>query len=157
VISSDPAIAADIFVSGSDIYIAGALGASSMRPVYWKNATATELSSATEYGYAGGIALNGADVYAVGALATSGSQDDMGPVYWKNGVKTALTTAKATAVGSAMRVFVNEGDVYIVGYYTDDLVTPTYEIAAYWKNGTRVDLSPATGKATAVGIFINQQ
>ena len=81
----------------------------------------------------------------------------MRPVYWKNGVKTVLTTAKTTEIGSAIRVLVNEGDVYITGFYTDSFSPSTYIIAAYWKNDTRVDLTTTTGKAMALGIFINQQ
>jgi len=150
-LSSDAGAAADIFVSGSDVYTTGNKGSDDA--VYWKNTTVNALSSAPEKAQAAGITLNGADIYVAGASSLTGTTTDIKPVYWKNSVRTVLDTAKASEIGYAIRAVANDGDVYISGFYADS-TSPTYAIAAYWKNGTRVDLTDNTGKAEAFGIFI---
>lgn len=91
----------DIFVSGSDVYIAGSYfgnsaNSGSLKPAYWKNGMeqVLPLNNATE-GQANSIFVSGSDVYVAGATSA-------GAVLWKNGVTTLLGTN-----GSANSVYVH--------------------------------------------------
>ncbi len=154
VISTDPGMAYGIAVSGSDIYLGGlTLGSGDPQAAYWKNGVIVELSSAPDFGQGMAIAVDGSDVYVTGTLSIGGPSSPLA-VYWKNGVSTNLSTLAATDMGTTTDVVVSEGDVYISGFYMDTITSPTYEIPAYWKNDTRVDLLPAGSKGIAWDIFV---
>lgn len=102
----------DFVVSGSNIYMCGALGYSAY---VWKNGVQTKLSDSSSYAH--GIAVNGTDVYVVGA------ENDKA-VYWKNGIKTILSNEPSAAYDIA----ISGSDVYIVGH-------ENWRNAVYWKNG----------------------
>ena len=163
-ISSTSSGANSIFISGSDIYIAGGeeitrmispypnLGvASAISAVYWKNGNEIYLIKG---GYGGSLADDAysifvaeQDVYACGALEAR---------YWKNGASVYLpgiTTAKS--------IFVSEGDVYVAGTQPDGQPFQTYNgtryrtVAKYWKNGNPVSLSDGTKDAYATSIAVS--
>lgn len=104
---------------------------------YWKNGTATTLSTAT-YAEANAIFVNGSDVYIAGAESSKA-------VYWKNNVKTTLGSNLSTATS----VVVSGGDVYVAGYEKN--ASGIY-IAKYWKNGTAVTLGSNSSYAYAITI-----
>jgi hypothetical protein len=92
-----------------------------------------------------GVAAIGSDVYVAGILPASAARSDSGG-YWKNGVWNSIN--KGSFYPSSIAGF--GSDIYIPGYmYT---LTPTYsQQAAYWKNGTLVQLNGAT--ATAITVY----
>lgn len=154
VVSTDPGMAYGIAVSGSDIYLGGMLISGNPQAAYWKNGVIVELSSAPDFGQGMTIAVEGSDVYVTGTLSVGGASSPLA-VYWKNGTPVNLSTLAATDLGTTTGVVISEGDVYISGFYMDSVTSPTYEIPAYWKNDTRVDLLPAGSKGIAWKVFVN--
>ena len=161
-ISSKSSGANSIFISGSDIYIAGGeeitrmispypnLGvAFAISAVYWKNGNEIYLikgsyaSSLADDAYS--IFVAGQDVYACGALEAR---------YWKNGNPVPIS-------GTAKSIFVAEGDVYVAGTQPDGEPFQTYNgtryrtVAKYWKNGNPVKLSDGTKDAYATSIAVS--
>jgi hypothetical protein len=122
---TNDAYANSIFVSGSDVYIAGTEATSETQsPVYWQNNTETKLPIKSGYGNANSVYISGGNSYIAGI-------DSSWAVYWKNGLETVLETTDSGS--SAHAVFVSGNDVYIAG-------TRGYN-AVYWKNGNIVDLT----------------
>ena len=131
------AITSSIFVSGSDVYVAGTDSKEFSGAVYWKNNNEVQLSNG---GGASSIFVSGNDVYVAG-------NDVANAVYWKNG--TEVTLERTNVYGSfgssaANSVFVSGNDVYIAGYDGPN--------AVYWKNGEEKYLT--TKNTTAGGIYI---
>lgn len=123
----------DIFFTGTETDY----NYSFAKAMYWKNGTATTLSTAT-YAEANAIFVNGSDVYIAGAESSKA-------VYWKNNVKTTLGSNLSTATS----VVVSGGDVYVAGY--EQNASGVY-IAKYWKNGTAVTLGSNRSYAYAITI-----
>lgn len=125
-ILSDPnssALAYGIYVSGTDVYVAGYLGTFVRTGVYWKNGVATTLGSGQPEGIF--VAPNG-DIYIPnGETASFGS--NKGPTYWKNGTLVTLPGDGASYVSA---IAVQGTNVYAVGT-SDKGATQT---ALYWKN-----------------------
>lgn len=161
-ISSISSHANSIFISGSDIYIAGGeeiarmispypnLGhVFSTSAVYWKNGNEIYLikggygTSQADDAYS--IFISAQDVYACGGLTGQ---------YWKNGNPVLLG-------GSAKSIFVSDGDVYVAGTQPDGEPYQTYNgtryriVAKYWKNGTAVNLTDGTKNAYATSIAVS--
>ena len=91
--------ASSIFVSGNDVYVAGAHDS---KAVYWKNGTEVALVSTKVYGDYGSIAANsifvqGNDVYVAG-------YDGPNAVYWKNGEEIYLSAITISITGSFMHI-----------------------------------------------------
>src|SRR5688500_13436538 len=64
---SESGYASEVYVSGTDIYVAGNLTEPSLRPGYWKNGVRTALPTLTSGdGFANDIQLQGSDVYVSG-------------------------------------------------------------------------------------------
>ncbi len=123
---SNDAYAHSIFVSGSDVYIAGSESTpESGTPVYWQNNTEIKLPIKSAYGTANSICISGSDTYIAGS-------DSSWAVYWKNGVEIILEETYDSG-SSASAVCVSGNDVYIAG-------TRGYN-AVYWKNGSAVSLT----------------
>jgi hypothetical protein len=77
----------DIFLSGSDVYVAGFEGSGADTAIYWKNGQSIKLSGGW---MTTGIFVNGNDVYCSGLGGTSAA------VYWKNGVLKTLADPGGT-------------------------------------------------------------
>jgi len=169
-----------IYVSGSDVYVAGASGDSA---VVWKNGIATYLASgATAYS----VFVAGTDVYVAGLVGSSaalwkngtvsilaaigvcrsvfvngadvyalGSDNSGNQVYWKNGVPTKVNYAPNTS-GVCTSIYVSGSDVFVCGNFRNNS-GPANPQATYWKNGTQVNLpSPTTFvNSTSNSIFIS--
>ncbi|MEO7393576.1 MAG: hypothetical protein ABIU11_01460 [Chitinophagaceae bacterium] len=161
-IVSTVSVANSIFISGSDIYIAGgeeitklispypSLGyIYGISALYWKNGNAVYLILGSYYNSkadeAYSIFVSGQDVYACGALSAQ---------YWKNGNPVILG-------GTAKSICVSEGNVYVTGTQPDGEPFQTYNgtryrtVAKYWKNGSPVNLSDGTKNAYATSIAVS--
>jgi hypothetical protein len=81
------AAAASIFVSGSDVYVAGYETLNNYTyATYWKNGVATNLTS-NVFSEASSIFVSGSDVYVAGFEVLNGIKY---AVYWKNGTAVKL-------------------------------------------------------------------
>jgi hypothetical protein len=150
-VSSKESLANSIFVSGSDVYIAGqeivtgGPNYSLLSALYWKNGNAVYLLRGEINNSANSIFVVGHDVYACGALDAR---------YWKNGNAVPLP-------GTAKSIFVSDGDVYVAGSQPDGEPFQTYfgtryrTVAKYWKNGIPVKLSDGTKDAYATSIAVS--
>jgi hypothetical protein len=106
---------------------------------YWKNGTATYLSSNTSNAVANSIAVNGTDVYIAGSSASyplSLSYDTATIAkYWKNGLALSLTQTQVQS--GANSVIVNGNDLYIAGFTKDGNGN---FLTTYWKNGAAIKM-----------------
>jgi hypothetical protein len=136
------ATANSVFVSGSDLYLAGIQTASNGVTTYWKNGSPVTLTDGTTDCQPDHIFVSGSDVYVAGTDGTVSK-------YWKNGVASILNTPNVySAIPTGISV--SGSDVYVSGYYRN--------VAKYWKNGNMVDLTstaynPANNEyATGISI-----
>ena len=126
---SNGEIANDIYVSGSDVYVAGQeyLGGGIYQIAkYWKNGIAVNLTNGISYAGANDIYVSGNDIYV------AGWETDINPPqakYWKNDVAVNLSNGH-----EATSIYVSGNDVYVAGYDPG-------QVAKYWKNGIGVNLS----------------
>ncbi len=143
-----PNIQADansIFVSGSDVYVAGRANGGAM---IWKNGVATPLTTppTSTDGMANSVYVSGTDVYAVGSYEAAA-------IIWKNGIATTLGTGVSGAV--AMSVFVSGTDSYAAGYITRVVNGNVINIATVWKNGIATYLTSGPAGANANSVFVS--
>jgi len=140
-----------IFVSGSDVYVAGVDSVAGA--VYWKNGEMTALPN----GYsANSIFVSGSDVYVAGQELPP--QGPYVAVYWKNGTLVPLTDGTQSA--DAWSIFVSGSDVYVGGFENETIPTgpnSSYNgsFSKYWLNGTPVDLNDAMYGGVAISIFVS--
>lgn len=134
-------MANSIFVSGSDVYVAGYVNTTGDQLTYWKNGKATYFTNPLQsYSRANSIFVSGNDVYIAGWL------DDYNNGYigyWKNGVSTSLSSNGV----SAQSILVENGNVFIAGYINNS----GPDDAAFWENGMETTL-PNGIYATGIGI-----
>jgi hypothetical protein len=137
-------IANSIFVSGSDIFVAGDIdlvsGSSgpNTKAAYWKNGIIVPLTN-SESSVANYITVINGDIYVAGGIV--GSNGLTRAAYWKNGVPTILEPGFSIAHSIA----IDGNDAYVVG-------TQGYNTAAYWKNGQVFRL----GKGHAYSVAIKK-
>ena len=128
------AIANSVFVSGSDVYVAGYVlntaGTGAIAKL-WKNGVATDLTTGTTIAKTYCVFVSGTDVYVAGMEFTPAGEKIA--KYWKNGVATSLTL---TGFAEAQSIFVSGTDVYVAGFEQ----VGTYDNARLWKNGVSVPL-----------------
>lgn len=139
-----------LFVSGSDVYVAGyettSLG--NTLAIYWKNGASQYLSTDSTGGgsSAASVFVSGGDVYIAGWQNINGYSR---ATVWKNGTATTLTSGSTSS--SAYGVYVSGSDVYVAG---DQWVAPGNYVAVYWKNGIPVTLTDGLVNAIAFSIQV---
>lgn len=129
----------DVFLSGSDLYIAGQKNS---KGIVWKNGVSTQLNTAATYGYVVGnsIYVSGTDVHIAGMAEDAGTFRKQA-VYWKNNAPTMLNAGANTEDSYGQSVFVNGSDVYVAGYKT---LIGGGTAVVIWKNGVATDLISST-------------
>jgi hypothetical protein len=139
----DPVIYANsVFVSGSNVYVAGT-GFYSAK--IWKNTIATTLTPTNSSGSANAVYVSGSDVYVVGG-------NDGEAVIWKNGVMSYLPNQNQGS--EAKSVFVSGGNVYVAGYINN--VSTGKDMAVVWKNNVVTVLSNSnTVDAVANSVYVS--
>ena len=141
-------IAYSIFLSGTDVYVAGDLcatiSAGCDQATYWKNGTPVVLTTQTQT-VAASIFASGADVYVAGNDGHTGANV---AEFWKDGNLTPLVTG--SALSAANQVVVAGIDVYVGGANTDG----SAETAGYWKNGVFTPVGDGTHFATGFAITV---
>jgi hypothetical protein len=85
-------------------------------------------------------------VYVCGDIHNVETNKDLA-CYWKNGVRTDL--GEAVHNSQARGIFVNNSDVYAVGYYSDN----GHTIACFWKNGRKTDMEENTRDSRANALY----
>ena len=133
-----------IFVSGSDVYVAGyGTGETFPQALYWKNGVVYKIGpTGLTNSAALCICASGNDVYVGGHVYVGATT--YGTI-WKNGVETRL--ANAGNGSTVTSILVSGGDVYVTGADFDGKT----RYATYWKNGVPVHLG-ANGLASAIFI-----
>jgi len=131
-----------IFVSGSDVYVAGDEEGTTTQAIIWKNGTPTMLGVSATLSGANSVYVSGSDVYVAGFQTINNTTY---ATYWKNG--TPVNLSASTASAGANSVFVSGSDVYVAGYETVNNIT----YATYWKNGTEMKLA---SNAVANSIYV---
>ncbi|HLY70003.1 MAG TPA: hypothetical protein VKR53_09750, partial [Puia sp.] len=134
-----------LFVSGTDVYVAGN---SNTGACYWKNGVITDLTAAPDTNAgASAVYVQGSDVYACGATNINGT---WAATVWKNGSPVMLP-ADAGSRSYTNSMWVSGTDVYICGM---EILADGSQKATYWKNGVLTILAgPGTnsqGSAIAV-------
>jgi hypothetical protein len=125
-----------IFVSGSNVYIAGANASIAW---YWINGTMVGLTGKS----ANGLYVDGSTVYTAGYYNTSPS-----PIarYWIGTARYAITTAYKSMANA---IALSDSDVYVAGWNQASSSDP--QKACYWVNGSWNDLPvPAGATSSAV-------
>ena len=156
---TDDAYGNSVFVSGNDIYEAGA-EQTSTRPKYpfinsvakyWKNGTPVGLTDGRNYAVANSIFVLGNDVYVAGFEF----KDTLSVAkYWKNGVPVNLTYS--TNEAAAYSIFVSGSNVYVSGgVYTGSSEASSPELAIYWKNGIATTFPNGADNSYAGSIFVS--
>ena len=158
--------ATGIAVSGSDVYVAGAVGSSDLTghdmATYWKNGAPYPLTDGTREGYANALAISGNDVYVAGGyfggFDSSGNQLPGFAGYWKNGSPVDFSNG---SWGIEIRsIFVSGSDVYVAGAIdVTNQVGPNsyYEtpVATIWKNGVPTQLTDSLHSSRAFSVFVS--
>jgi hypothetical protein len=131
--------ATSVFVSGSDVYVAGhgAKGYNYDVAKVWKYGKDTSLTKGESNAWANAVFVSGGDVYVAGMEVVGGAVAKV----WKNGVATSLTGGS-----EANSVFVSDnGDVYVAGVEYSG-------VAKIWKNGVATTLA---SNASANAVFVS--
>jgi hypothetical protein len=111
-----------MFVSGSDVYIAGHTFSNKNTAAVWKNGVRSDYPDG---GTAAGVYVNGTDVYVSGYTSGDGGND--APYYWKNGIKISLSPGPGTTYG-----IVGDGNDIYLGGGVEGATVPVY---GFWYNG----------------------
>jgi len=143
----NPMVANSIYVSGTDVYVAGTLGTGpNSYAAYWKNNVVRKLTFTAQEVNATSIYVSDSDVYVAGYVGYP--REKLIAKLWKNGNELSLSDSTENA--SALSVFVSGSDVYVAGY-----VGTTNSIATYWKNGKAINLTDGSKWAQARSIFVS--
>jgi hypothetical protein len=138
VLSNIRSHAEDIFVQGSDVYVAGYEYPNSQytQAFYWKNGEKVILSSAV--GSTRQVIAQGNDVHVIGYTYHPDSDRKHRLMYWKNGIGSELqvTDTRPDAFAWIHEMAIYNGDIYIIG---EERViassTQIYYAGLFWKNG----------------------
>jgi hypothetical protein len=151
-ITSGSAQATAIYVSGSDIYVAGIEeirsggGIINKAPRLWKNGISIPLSTTANslFNSVSSILVAGSDVYVGGSYNGAGA-------VWKNGAMISTSTYSVAESVSSIFLY-NNTDLYITG------ASSASGNNCYWKNGNFVEMDPGCTVKSSVcaGTFANQ-
>jgi hypothetical protein len=137
-----------VFVSGTDVYVAG------MQPyfnaTFWKNGIATNLIAGTNSSTASSVFVAGTDVYVAGWQFNSAASIEEAKI-WKNGIATTLGSGINSS--HANSIFVVGADVYVVGYESTGI--GSYTRAVIWKNGIITYLTNSTNFGSAISTYVS--
>jgi hypothetical protein len=126
-----------VFVSGSDVYVAGTgFNEQGVRvATVWKNGTAQyTIGDGILHSQACSLFVSGGDVYVAGiAYDYYYTNQKCNAMVWKNGEPQTLS--KNDKETYATSVFVSNGDVYVTGYCWNN------HVAILWKNGLEQTLN----------------
>jgi hypothetical protein len=152
------ACATAVFVSGTDVYVAGFDG---FDAILWKNGVAQNLmrgglDSTIDRGtwvMATSVYVSGSDVYVSGNIITF---EHLGGfvegVLWKNGVAQNLSAASNGSMANS--VFVSGSGVYVAGMIFTSGNGP---FTSVWKNGVAQNLGPYSGLDNgAKSVFVTE-
>jgi hypothetical protein len=151
---STSASANSVFVSGTDVYVAGYQHSSwgDIAKV-WKNGVATDLGgglypNGSAYdAHANSVFVSGTDVYVAGYAFNAAR-------IWKNGTATTLAGGTTQNYAEAFSVFVSGTDVYVAG--AAEVPFPNSLAATMWKNGLTFNLnSNGITTANANSVFVS--
>ena len=133
-----------VFVSGRDVYAAGAINNDKGIPVatMWKNSVATSLSDGNTDAICYAICVSGGNVYAVGYVKNTSGIDVA--FMWKNGAATKL--GDGTTPSRAYDVCVSGSNVYVAG---------EKKAPCMWKNGQAIEYGVKGGALNSVCIYGN--
>lgn len=98
---SNYAEASSVYVSNSDIYVAGREGVDQVKSKLWKNGTQQSLSTNSTNSYSNSVYVSGENVYVAG-------KDGNKAAFWKNGKPQAIADILSNS-GEATSVFVDDG------------------------------------------------
>jgi len=151
--NNSESIANDIYISGTDVYVAGYINSGSINnAILWtiSNSTITPTTLENKYGQtnydaeAFAVYVDGTDIYAAGQGKTeTGARKAM---YWKNGARTIIGPDGLT---SCLEDLTADGaDVYAAGWVQDQEGSS----ACQWKNGV---LSSLSSRARAYSITLD--
>ncbi len=150
-----PARANSVFVSGTDVYVAGyEYSTWGDIAVVWKNGVATNLAggvypNGSSYdAHANSVFVSGTDVYVAGYAYNAA-------IIWKNGAATQLAGGTIQNYAEAFSVFTSGPDVYVAGttqfFYPND----NSRAATLWKNALRTDFNTYSITASANSVFVS--
>ena len=151
---STTASANSVFVTGTDVYVAGYQHSSwgDIAKV-WKNGVATNLGgglypNGSSYdAHANSVFVSGTDVYVAGYAFNAA-------IIWKNGVATTLAGGTTNNYAEAFSVVVSGTDVYVAG--AAEVPFPNSLAAKVWKNGIAINLTTnGSAYASAQSVFLS--
>ncbi|MGZ3929177.1 MAG: IPT/TIG domain-containing protein [Mucilaginibacter sp.] len=151
-ITSGSARATAVFVSGTDVYVAGTEeilsggGIVNRAPRLWKNGVSVPLNTPANsiFNNVTSILVSGSDVYVGGQYNGAGA-------VWKNGA--LINTSAYSVAESVSSIFLfNNTDLYITG------ASSSSGNNCYWKNGNFVEMDPGCNvvSANCANTFANQ-
>lgn len=160
-----------IFVSGSDVYIAGyrlaytedggGLQTTTQMYIacYWKNGQYHALTDAAQDAKAWTIFVSGNDVYVGGHMKNAPATGTAVycPAYWKNGERTMFdpTTSASQEKVCINSIYVSGNDVYMAGTQYPGVGQGNNSLAMVWKNDQPRQLITAPGVfSTASSIAV---
>lgn len=138
-----------IFISGTDVYIAGTVN---NKAVYWKNGVLYTLGIPSKNSIAESVFVSGNDVYVSGSAEDGALGYPISKaVYWKNNVLVQLTGTAGATSSQATGISVVGTDVYNCGYISD--FQGLLPIATIWKNGIPSFLETTYSRMSAITIY----
>lgn len=138
--SSISSKATSVFISGTDVYVAGYERNPNNVNVakLWKNGVANTLSNGLYDAGASSVYVLGTEVYTIGYEAGNG-------VLWKNN----LPPVSLINPSYAASVFVSGDDVYIGGHQKDNAIV--------WKNGVATNLNDGAIASVITSVFVTKK
>ena len=163
----------NVYIAAGQLYNNGSIQAG--KPMYWLNGIANTLPDSSGNAFGCAIFVSGTDVYTGGITTYRDTSHvpystptadypltGMRATVWKNGMPVSLPGFGVVGMVDSGRyatrgyvdyvntIYVSGTDVYVSGGSYNTLAH-----AAYWKNGTRVDLTVSGGLPTTTSLFVS--